>query len=522
MISPNSLAAGVGSAVKNVQFQSGAFVLSRKIGIVATYDPALTGIVPNTPVLITSPADAGDKFGFGFMAHRLALKAFAGSNGVPTYVLPQAEAGGSTQAEGSIDFTVTTVQSGVLSLYIGGELVSVAIPATISGVATTADDVVSLVADAINADSELSVTSAINVTPNILDITAKSTGGYGNKINLSLNLGFGQELPGGVQAVIANMSGGAGVPDISEALELGLGTGEIANELHITDLVHGYGLDTATLDALSTYNGTGNEFEGLYAKLVARPFRALTGDTDPTSSALSAIIAIADTRLQDRTNGVICAPGSQSHPYEIASQAIGVLASVNNNLAEQSTIDQSLNGVWPGEASDQWTAEYSNRDLAVKSGVGTTLYKNAVMTIQNLVTFYRPANVDVNSNGYRSMRNISILQNILNTVKVNFSQEKWQGISIVKDTNNVGSNSKRKARDTGSLLDDLVALATSFESNAWIYSADYTIDQLALPGAVVVRPATNGFDSQLKVILSGEGGILDTQTDFDTSIAVTL
>ncbi len=38
--------------------------------------------------------DAGDKFGFGFMAHRLAIKAFKGAPGAEIYIQPQAEAGG--------------------------------------------------------------------------------------------------------------------------------------------------------------------------------------------------------------------------------------------------------------------------------------------------------------------------------------------------------------------------------------------------------------------------------------------
>lgn len=523
MFSQNSLAAANAVGVKNVQFQSVAEVLKRRIVIVATFDPLLTGVVPDVPVLIASPEDAGDKFGFGFMAHRLAISAFKGSGGVETYVIPQDEVGGAASAAGTIDFSVTTVVAGTLFLYIAGDLVSVAIPAEISGVATTADDIAILVDAAINADPDLPVTSAVDgVITEQIDITAKSQALYGNDIDLSVNLGFGQSLPGGVAAVIVQMAAGSGTPDIQTALETGLGTGDTANDLGITDLAHGYGLDSATLDAISAYVGAGNDFIGLYDKLVARPFRALTGDTTADTAGLTALIAISDTRLQDRANGVIAAPGSQSHPSEIAAQAIGILARVNNNLAEQTTIDELLTGVWPGDNADQWTSAYDNRDIAVNNGIGTTLLKNGVMTIQNLVTFYRPASVPVSSNGYRSMRNISILQNMLATIRTNFEQEKWKGISIVSDTNKVGGNSKAKARDIGSVLDDLVALAISFETNAWIFTASFTIDGLRETGAVTIRTGGDGFNSILKVILSGEGGILDTVVEFDTSIAALL
>lgn len=524
MINSNSLAAAVGVGVKNVQFQSVATVLKRRIGIVATFDPLLTGVVADVPVLVTSAADVGDKFGFGFMAHRLAIKAFKGGAGVETYVIPQDEAGGAAASAADIDFVgSSSIVAGTVFLYIAGDLVAVSIPSEISGSATTADDVADLVVAAIALDANLPVTAVVNgVTTSQVDFTAKSQALWGDDIDLSFNLGFGQELPGGIVAAITPMAAGSGTPDIQTALETGLGIGDVANALGITDLVHGYGLDTATLDAISTYVGAGNDFTGLYDKLVARPFRALTGDTTAGSGGLSALIAISDVRLLDRANGVIAVPGSQSHPSEIAAQAIGVLARVNNGLAEQTTIDESLDGIWSGDASDQWTATYANRDTAVGKGIGTTLFKNSVMTIQNLVTFYRPANVPVSSNGYRSMRNISILQNILAAVKLNFEQEKWKGISIVSDTNKVGGNSKAKARDTGSVIDDLVALARSFESNAWIFTSAFTIDGLREVDAVKVRVGGDGFVSLLKVILSGEGGILDTVVEFDTSIAALL
>ena len=79
---------------------------------------------------------------------------------------------------------------------------------------------------------------------------------------------------------------------------------------------------------------------------------------------------------------------------------------------------------------------------------------------------------------------------------------------------------RQKARDVDAVIDDLVALAKSFEGKAWIFEAAFTIDELKKAGAVVIRPGAIGFDNTLSIILSGEGGILDTVTQFDTSVAV--
>ena len=522
----NSLANAVGAAARNTQFQSAAGVLQRNIGIVATYDPAITTIVDEEPVLVLSAEDAGDKFGFGFMVHRLAREAFKGSQGIPTYIIPQAEAVASVQADGDIDFTVTTVVAGTVYLYIAGDRVPVAIPAAISGTPTTADDIATLIvaATTVALEAELPTTTAVDgITTSQVNFTAKSTGPWGNDITLQLNLGVGEELPGGVTAVITDMATGAGTPDIADALNNGLGTGDTANELGVTDLTHGYGQDSGTLAAISTYVGEGNTFTGLYAKTVARPFRALTGDTAAGSSGLTALIVITDARKTDRTNGIIAVPGSASHPSEIAAQALGHMARINNNLAEQSYTDVVLSGVWPGANVDQWTSEYDNRDIAVKKGISPTHIKNNTVVLQNVVSFYRPDSVPVSSNGYRSMRNISITQNVLAAVRLNFEQEKWQGISIVSDVNRVGNAaSKAKARDTGAVVDDLTALALAFEDRAWIFAASFTIDGLRDATAVTIRPGGIGFDSLLKLIYSGEGGILDTVVEFDTSIAAAL
>lgn len=521
MLNANSKAAAVGVGAKNTQFVSAANVLDRSGLIIATYDPLLTGTVDDVAIQIFSPEDVGDRLGFGFMAHRLAIGAFKGGKGLPMYVIPQAEAGGAAQSTGTITITTGTVESGTLWLYIAGDVVPVVVPALTSGSPTDQDDIATLIAAAVAADNNLPVTAAAVL--GVVTFTAKSAALYGDDISITTNLGFGQALPGGVTAVIVAMSGGAGTPDITTALETGLGTGDVANELGITDMVHGYGQETATLDAISAYVGEGNDFIGLYKKLVARPFRSLTGDVTADTAGLTALRALADTRRLDRANGVIPAPGSQSHPAEIAAQAIGHMGRINAKTAEGAYVGTVLEDVWPGDAADQWTSEFDNRDIAVKGGVSTTLQQDGRLTMQNMISFYRPASVSIDSNGYRSMRNISITQNIMAVIKQNFSREEWQNITIVADINKVTDpDSKAKARDPGAMLDELVSLAILFAGRAWIFDSAFTIEELRQAGAVTIRAGGVGFDSTMKLVYSGEGGITDTTFEFDTSLAVAL
>jgi len=59
-------------------------------------------------------------------------------------------------------------------------------------------------------------------------------------------------------------------------------------------------------------------------------------------------------------------------------------------------------------------------------------------------------------------------------------------------------------------------------SMAWLYSVEFSIQKLKEPSAVTVRLDGSGFDNNLYLILSGEGGILDTIAYLDTSIAITI
>jgi phage tail sheath gpL-like len=512
----NSLAAATGATAKNVVFGTETLNLQRKILLIGTFDPLKTAVVPEVAVQVLSPADAADKFGFGSMLHRMVLAADKGGQGVPIYCMPQDEAGAAVAATGTITFVVGTLEAGTYYLYIAGE----AVPFNVAA-GDTATAVGDACVAAIAAKPELPV-SGSNAA-GVVTITAKMKGPYGNDISIAFNLGSGEAFPtGATSAAIVDMASGAGIPDIDDALNA-TGTGDDANEAFYTDVATGYGEDDSTLDKIEAYVGSGNAFTGLYAKTVGRPFRVLRGDVVAGSAGLTAMIAITDLRKNDRANGVISVPDSPNHPVDIACQAIGHMARINNDRAAQNYVGTVLSGVIPGAAANRWTSAYDNRDTAVKSGISPTRVVAGAVQMENVITHYRPDSVPVTSNGYRSMRNISIVQNIINALRVEFSREGWQGISIVEDTGKVvNATDRQKARDVIAVKSALAKLATEMAGRAWLYNSSYTISKLAEAGAVTVRAGNTGFDSILSVILSGEGGILDTTAEFDTSIAVLL
>jgi phage tail sheath gpL-like len=516
----NSYAATVGAAVRNTQFVATAENVPRKIGIIGSFLDGLTSPpAAEVPILVSSPEEVADLTGWGSMLHRLAIGSFRGSQGVETWIIPQAEALTPTQSTGTMTWTGPATEAGTVHLYVGGDYIPVAIED-----ADTGDDVATKVAAAVTAHNPSAASCVVNgVTTNQNDFTAKSAGPWGDEISLTLNWGFGEELPAGVSVVTVDMAGGAGVPDIQDALDA-LGTGDDQNEDFFTEISHGYLQHTATLNAVSNYNGAGNDFVGNYSKTVARPFRSLVGDVVAGSAGLTALVSFAGGRQLDRTSGVIAVPGSPNHPAEIAAQTLGVMARINNNRAAEHYNGKVLTEIIPGARADRWTSDYDDRNTAVQTGISPTTIDSNAVTLRDVLTFYDPPSVPITSNGYRAQANISKLQNILFNVKQNFSQEKWQGIIIVNDTSNVANAiDRQKARDVNSVIDDLLALTNSFEDRAWIYSAAFTIERLQADSSLVqVRTGGDGFNITIPIILSGVGVIFDNVIEFDTSLAILL
>lgn len=521
-VDANTITAVVGAAAENVQFAVEANNVPSKCLIVATYDEATkTTITQNTLYQITSPEDAGDKFGFGFGPNYLARWLWKGHNGaIPTYVIPVDQDAGAAAATGDVTITATSASSGFIYLYIAGELVQVTVSKGDDG-----DAIAITMAAKINANTNLPVTAAVNgVTLNQVDITAKDLNLGTDDITLSVNEKLGEVSADGVTAIaFTAMNGGAGVMDSDMAAALNaLGINDDQNELYFTHIMHGFGDTSAVLDDISEYNGEGNLNEGNWADTVHRPFVSFCGDVVAGSSGLTAAKALGNGRKLDRTNGQISVPGSPNHPDAIAAVAMGVMARVQQERAAQNMIGQVLSGVLPGVSSDRWTNDTSSLNDALLAGVSGTKYKNGAVYMLNVATFYHPDSVPVNNNGYRSMVSISKVRNMTHNIWINFEGVKWQGTIIVQDKTAVSNAiDNEKARDRKDALGDCLALADAFAGKAWIYTADFTKTRLSSDATLVtVRPGADGFNIKLPVILSGEGNVFDTVTQFDTSLTV--
>jgi hypothetical protein len=250
------------------------------------------------------------------------------------------------------------------------------------------------------------------------------------------------------------------------------------------------------------------------------PIRVLGGDVASGSAGLTALIALGDGRKTDRGNGTISVPGSESHPVEIACQALGYAEFQNNSDPNLDYEDGILVDIRPGTVSspsDRFTNEHDNRDTMAKAGISSTLIKNGVVTVQNLLTYYHPDNVSDSSNAYSDFEKISRIQNILQN-QFNLGA-RWKTKTIVKAAEKVTDSAARlNVVDSEVVKTDMVTLIKGFVQKAWIRDEELAIASIS----VSERVSGNGFDITADYILSGNAKVRDIQGIVDAAITLSI
>jgi phage tail sheath gpL-like len=165
----------------------------------------------DAPIAIGTQQDANAFFGTGSMLARMFNRWFSLNRSQVLYALPIAEPAAGVVATGTIAVTTAATVAGTLALYIAGQKVSVLI-----GSADTTGTIAASINAAINAATDLPVTST--VATNTVTITAKWKGTTGNDIRVETNYrGFygGEFYPAGLVLTLPGtgfLTGGTGTP----------------------------------------------------------------------------------------------------------------------------------------------------------------------------------------------------------------------------------------------------------------------------------------------------------------------
>lgn len=176
---------------------------------------ASAGIQPiNTPIPVGSVALAGNYFGVGSMAYRMVKEFFNCNTTQQLWAVGVPEPSAGTKAVGTITITVSSLASGVLTIYFAGQKVEINVAST-----DTPTIIAAALAAEINANLELPVVAVAAL--GVVTVTSQWKGETGNDITIIPNfLGpyGGERLPVGLTVVVVPMATGTGTVDFTAAI----------------------------------------------------------------------------------------------------------------------------------------------------------------------------------------------------------------------------------------------------------------------------------------------------------------
>src|SRR5471032_469485 len=164
--------------------------------------------VANIPVLGQGVSGAKLKGGLGSMLALMTAAYVASDDFGEVWFLPLADAAGAVAATGSVLVAGSPTATGVISLYIAGQLISLTVTT-----GEVAADIATALAALINSTPDLPVTAAAATAT--VTLTAKNKGLAGNEIDLRLNyLGAqsGEAIPAGLTLTLTPVTGGTTNP----------------------------------------------------------------------------------------------------------------------------------------------------------------------------------------------------------------------------------------------------------------------------------------------------------------------
>lgn len=276
---------------------------------------------------------------------------------------------------------------------------------------------------------------AITVAATNVVLTSKWKGVSANDIHVEVS---GEDY--GTTFTVVQPTGGLVNPSVSAALAQMGNVWEtlVLNGLNIED--------TTTLGLINTHG------EGRWGQLVRKPYVAFTGCTD---AAVATATTVSTARRTDRINGQLVSPGSDDLPCVVAARELARIAVVANNNPPTDYGSQRATGLTPGADGDQW--DYVTRDLAVKAGSSTVEVRDGVVSLGDIITFYRPTGEEPPA--YRYVCDIVKLQNILFNTDLIFAAPGWDGAPLIPDdqptTNSLARKPKHAKAQVAAMIDSL-------------------------------------------------------------------
>lgn len=364
----------------------------------------------NTPVRVTSAAEASTLFGAGSMLHGMAQASFEQDSLTETWVMPVSDNSSGVAASGTIAVSGTATESGTISLYVAGRLVEVGVT---SG--DTNEEVAAAIEAALDdAVDDLPVTASVST--GTVTLTAKHKGTCGNDIDLRVNYQDGQETPDGVTLTITAMASGATNPTLTTPIA-NLGD----NWFHIWAI--GW-TDATSLTAIE------NELEdrfGYLREIEGHAFAAYRGN-------LSALGTLGNSRNSPHIT-IMQSYAEPMPAYEKAAETAAI-------AAYYAAIDparpvQNLAYQWclPATQSSQFTFE--ERNVLLYDGIATSKLQSGTMYVERLITTYKTNAAGADDTAYLDFETMATLMFLRHDWR-DYMKRKYPRHKLADDGNRAG------------------------------------------------------------------------------------
>ena len=348
-----------------------------------------SGSLPaDIPVLVSSVATVAGQCGAGSMLHGQMAAYLANDIAGEVYILPLADTEAMVAATGKITLTTPASATGVISLYIAGIRVQVAVVAT--------DDIASVAAAltaAINAATVLPVTAT--VTAGVITLTAKNKGAHGNTIDLRLNyLGGagGETTPDSPVLTFTPMAGGAGAPELDDAL---------ANLQDRTfDFIINPYTDTDSLNKIKEFLSDSTGRWSYAEQLYGHSFAAQSG----TYGQLTA----AGELRNDQHASLLGVNGSPTPSYIWSAAYVGAIAQSLRNDPGRPLQTLAISGVLAPPLASRFTL--TERNNLLHSGISTvTVTDDGTVQVENIITTYQKNKYGAEDDSYLQIETLFLL-----------------------------------------------------------------------------------------------------------------
>lgn len=364
------------------------------------------------------------------------------------WVLPLQDDAESIAAIGSVNFTSAPSATGVLSLYVAGQLVSLVVTSTM-----TPAQISTALAAQIGTLPDLPVTAAVDgATPAKVDLTAKNKGQAGNDIDIQLNYGgmaAGEVTPAGLAVTITPMTGGATNPSaLTEALA-NLGDQEF-------DFIAFPYTDSTSLGAmkafLSTQTGRWSWSEQLYG-----------GAYSAYRGTLGALTTFGTTR-NDEHASILGFNGSPTPAWVIAADLTAAVAV--SARADPAQPLQTVTLATMQAPPLPLRFALTDRNTLLYDGISTfAVADDGTVSIENLITTYQKNSFGDADDSYLEVETMNtltyVLRDLKSVVTTKYARKKLaaDGTRVVAGTNVVTPSMIRA---------DLIARYQTLEENGYV------------------------------------------------------